>query len=236
MNDAKTLKRLTRLLWVLVYILSVIGIAMVIRRTLTIAGLIPSFSPPVRTAGGMATPAGPAFDAAFSQHPVMTFVHMLPGLLFLLLGPLQFMPRIRARHLRFHRRSGRVYIITSYIVGISALCMPFILSPIGGVNEAAASTLFGIFFLIAISKAWRHILKKRIALHREWMIRAYAIGLAIATVRPIMALFFAFSGLPPQVFFGTAFWLGFTLHLMAAEAWIGFTRPFQNSILNNDTA
>jgi len=29
----------------------------------------------------------------------------------------------------------------------------------------------------------------------------------------------------PHEFFGTAFWIGFTLHLIAAEAWINYTRP-----------
>jgi len=62
------------------------------------------------------------------------------------------------------------------------------------------------------------------ALHHEWMIRMFSIGLAIGTIRPIMVLFFVFSGLPPQVFFGTAFWIGFTLHLVLAEAWINYSR------------
>jgi len=55
------------------------------------------------------------------------------------------------------------------------------------------------------------------------MICAFAIGLAVATIRPIIGLFFAtsrFSGLTPYEFFGTALWSGFVLHLMAVEAWI----------------
>jgi len=214
MEHAKAVKRVSRLLWILVFILAAIGIGMVVRRTLVIAGLIPSFSP-----GG-----GPPFDTSFSKHPVITFVHMLPGVLFMILGPLQFMPGIRARHIRLHRWSGRVFLVSAYIIGLSAICMPFIMLPIGGVNEAAGSILFAIFFLVALSKAWWHILRKETALHREWMIRAFAIGLAVATIRPIMVLFFAFSGLTPQVFFGTAFWIGFTIHLIAAEVWVNWTR------------
>src|SRR5438094_742807 len=45
---------------------------------------------------------------------------------------------------------------------------------------------------------------------REWMIRAFAIGLAVATIRPIIGIFFAtrvFSGLTPAEFFGTGFWI-----------------------------
>jgi len=50
--------------------------------------------------------------------------------------------------------------------------------------------------------------------------------LAVATVRPIVGAFFAtriFTHLTPRDFFGTAFWLGFTVHLIAAEIWINYT-------------
>ncbi len=60
------------------------------------------------------------------------------------------------------------------------------------------------------------------------MIRAFTIGLAVATIRPILGLFFAtrsLTHLTPHDFFGTAFWLGFTMHLIAAEIWINYTRP-----------
>ncbi len=59
------------------------------------------------------------------------------------------------------------------------------------------------------------------------MLRAFAIGLAVATIRPIIGIFFAtsrFTHLTPQEFFGTAFWIGFTLQLIAAESWIYYTR------------
>lgn len=210
-------QKITLLLRTGVFFLTAIGIAMVIRRTLSIAGLVASFNPS----------GGAPFDTSFSQHPVLTFMHILPGMMVMLLGPWQFMPGIRARHLSFHRISGRIYIACAFIVGISALCMPFIMRPIGGVNEAAASILFGIYFLVALSKACWHIIHKNVPLHREWMLRAFAVGLAVSTVRPVIALFFAVSGLPPQVFFGTAFWIGFTLHAMFAEVWINYTRTYR---------
>ena len=227
---------------------AIIGIVMVIRRTLVLAGLMSSFNPP-----GMSKKA-PAFDDGFGRHPIITLIHILPGALFMILGPLQFMTRVRRRYPRWHRISGRIYIIAAYIIGISALYMPFVLRPIGGLNEAAATTLFAILFLVSLSKAWWHIaghrsaarraiishfrpedilhvnpeaeniVHKQVALHREWMIRAFSIGLAVGTIRPIIAIFFAFSGLPPQTFFGTAFWIGFTLQLLAAEIWINYTR------------
>jgi cbb3-type cytochrome oxidase subunit 3 len=95
---------------------------------------------------------------------------------------------------------------------------------IGGANETAATTLFAILFLFCLMKAYRHIRRKEVAQHREWMIRAFAIALGVATTRPIVGMFFAFRKLTPREFFGTAFWLGFSLTLLAAEAWINFTR------------
>jgi uncharacterized membrane protein len=152
----------------------------------------------------------------------------VPGMLFMILGPLQFSSRIRARHLRWHRLSGRVFVVSGLVIGISALVMSFGMPAIGGVNQAAATTLFGTFFLFALCKAFWHIRRREVALHREWMIRAFSIGLAVAAIRPIMGVFFATSpltGLTPREFFGIAFWIGFVLHLMAAEAWIHTTTP-----------
>jgi uncharacterized membrane protein len=145
----------------------------------------------------------------------------------MILGPLQFSQTIRARHLRWHRWSGRLFVGCALIIGISALVMSFTMQSIGGVNQAAATILFGTFFLFALGKAFLHIRRREVALHREWMMRAFAIGLAVATIRPIIGIFFAtsrFSGLTPCQFFGTAFWIGFVLQLMAAEAWIHATQ------------
>jgi hypothetical protein len=222
-------KNTKRLLRILSFVLAFIGLAMVVRRILAMNGLIPSFNPPVATgttagAPAAASAAAEPFDANFAKHPLITLLHIIPGGFFMILGPLQFLPKIRNRYPRFHRRSGRIFLAAGYIIGITALIMPFVMQPIGGVNEAAGVLLFAIYFLTALTKAFWHILHRQITLHREWIIRAFAVGLAVATIRPIIALFFAFSKLSPHIFFGTAFWLGFSLHAIAAETWINSTR------------
>ena len=86
-------------------------------------------------------------------------------------------------------------------------------------------------------KALWHALRREFTLHREWMIRGYAIGLAVATIRPIMGTFFAAAAIrghvrAPGEFFGTAFWIGFTLQMIAAEIWINYTRPSASTDIN----
>ena len=189
--------------------LTVIGVLLVLRRIGILFGL----------GKWLISPRFP-FDSGLRNFPVLTIIHIIPGLLFVLLGPFQF----RNASPYSNRKSLKVFIGASYIVGISALVMPFIALPLGGLNEAVASSFFGLYFLISISMALptgRHAQSRS---RREWLLRAYAVGLAIATVRPIMALSFAFFGLKPQEFLGTAFWIGFSLHAIVAEAWIQKTR------------
>ncbi len=98
-----------RLVWTGVTILVVIGIAAAVIRALRLMF------------GGVPSPQ--AFDAGFSQHAILTLIHIVPGALFMAVGPFQFMPSIRTRRLWQHRWSGRVFVAAGYIIGISALLM-----------------------------------------------------------------------------------------------------------------
>jgi uncharacterized membrane protein len=208
-----------RLLWFAVIFLVLIGVAAVTRRSLVLIW-------PQRFSGSSSNPAA-ALDAGFARHVALTFIHILPGALFLALAPFQFLPGVRQKHLQFHRWMGRILVISGVIIGVSALIMSYKMN-IGGPNESAATTLFAIVFLICLLKAYRHIRRKEVARHREWMIRAYGVGLGVATTRPIVGMFFAFRKLTPHEFFGIAFWLGFTITFLAAEAWIDYTRWQRN--------
>lgn len=208
-------QRTPRFIWVGVIFLTLIAVAAATRRTLVLLW-------PGQFSGGTSNPAA-ALDAGFARHMALTLVHILPGALFLVLASLQFVQRIRERHLQVHRWMGRILLVDGLIVGVTALVMSFKMN-IGGPNETAATTLFAIVFLICLTKAYWHIRHKEVARHREWMIRAYAVALGVATTRPIVGMFFAFRRLTPHEFFGIAFWLGFTITLLLAEAWIDYTR------------
>ncbi|WP_299360190.1 DUF2306 domain-containing protein [Mucilaginibacter sp.] len=175
------------------------------------------------TLGGVLKPYvnpkfGP-FDNRFAVYPFLTFLHIIPGVLFLVLTPLQFSKKLRSHSIKTHRVMGWIVATCAFIIGITALIMSFKMA-IGGAIETAATVTFALFFLFALFKALYHIKQKQISLHREWMIRMFAIGLAIATVRPIVGLFFGFSKLGPHQFFGIAFWIGFILHAIIAEIYI----------------
>ena len=213
-------RTLVRFMWAAVIFLALIGLAVAVRRSVVL--LRP---------GAMSARNNPAaaLDRAFDDRRTLTLAHILPAMLFMILGPLQFVGGLRAKYPQIHRWSGRIFLGASTVVGATGLTLAFG-KTIGGVDEKAAIVLFGSFFLIALAKALRHALRREVAQHREWMIRGYAIGLAVATIRPVMGSFFAAAMLrghrpDPHEFFGTAFWMGFTLQMIAAEIWINYTRP-----------
>ena len=216
----KANRTLVRFLWTSVIFLAFIGLAVAVRRSVVL--LKP---------GSLSTRNNPAaeLDNAFANRSTLTLAHILPAMLFMVLGPLQFVRSLRSKYPQVHRWSGRIFLTASAVVGVTGLTLAFG-KTIGGVDEKAAITLFGSFFLIALAKALWHALRREFDQHREWMIRGYAIGLAVATIRPIMGTFFAAALLrghrpEPHEFFGAAFWIGFTLQMIAAEIWINYTRP-----------
>jgi hypothetical protein len=207
-----TTARLRRAVWIIIGLLVMIGIAAVARRAYVL------ISPPQASSRFS---AAAALDAGFAAHRALTFVHIVPASLFLALVPLQFLGSIRQRHLGWHRWSGRTLMILGAFVGSTALVMSFTMN-IGGVSETVATTFFAILFLVFLSLGFWNIRRRRIALHREWMIRAFGVALGVATTRPIIGAFFAAQRFAPNEFFGAAFWLGFTTTLLAAEAWIHY--------------
>ena len=166
------------------------------------------------------------FDSRFGNDPLMTMLHILPGGLLLFLAPFQFSARIRNRHLRFHRRSGRV--IVGSAVGSALAGFYFGLRmPYGGIAEAAAIVVFGGILLVSVTVAVVAVRRGNVARHREWMIRAFAVAVGISTVRVVgmvLDVLLTPAGVGPADVFVLSLWTGWILTLAAAEAWIRYTR------------
>lgn len=100
--------------------------------------------------------------------------------------------------------------------------------PFSGWVERGYIDVFGALFLVALIKGFIHVRAGRVKQHREWMIRAFAIGLSIATQRLIFvpALFIVAdpTHVQLQTLSATAFLAAFVVHASAAEAWIHLTR------------
>jgi hypothetical protein len=165
-----------------------------------------------------------AYDVRFVQHHWIAYLHIGPGALYLLGAPLQLSYRFRSRHYTFHRRLGRVLAGSALLSGLFALVFG-ILFPFGGPVEVAAVVVFGLWFLACLTLAIRAIRRDDMFHHRRWMIRAFAVGVAVGTIRIWIGLFQGFELLEFDESFAPAFWISFSLHAAAAELWL---RAFPN--------
>jgi uncharacterized membrane protein len=168
------------------------------------------------------------YNPGFLDFPTIVALHVILGGVYLTLAPFQFVKGIRSRHLTYHRWTGRLLVAIGVVVGVTALFMGLVI-PKAGWPERVVIGFFGGLFLIALVKGFLHVRAGRVALHREWMIRAFAVGLAIATARLIFfpALLITTAD-PTDGLFGTllvvALAVAFVLNASAAELWIRATR------------
>jgi uncharacterized membrane protein YsdA (DUF1294 family) len=185
---------------------TVIGVAVAVRRIVALS-TPPNPALPPQMAG---------LDAAFAAHAMLTYLHILCALLFVLLLPFLFLRRTRDSVLLERAVFG-----LGLAVGVSAYAMSR--HAVGGWVERSAVLLFNTLFLFALLRAFLYARAGDRARKQRWMLRAIAILLGIATTRPVMGVFFATASrthLTPAQFFGIAFWIGFSVNTLAIELWL----------------
>ena len=112
---------------------------------------------------------------------VLLLGHVVTAYPCLVLGPWLFLPRFRNKHLKWHRVMGIVYVYT--IVLSSA--MGFVLATrneFGPWARGGFMSLAVVWFTTTII-GYRKVFERDIYSHRRWMIRSYAISMAVITIR-----------------------------------------------------
>jgi uncharacterized membrane protein len=166
------------------------------------------------------------FDGRFAAHPRVTLTHVAAGGVFLFLGPLQFSSSIRRRYPALHRWCGRLLMLLAVLTGVSGLYFGLFV-PFSGRAEATVIALVGVLLLGSIARAYVAIRRYEVERHREWMIRAFALGVGISTVRLVAAVLdvaLTPYGITPERLFVLSLWIGWLLTVVAAELWIRHTR------------
>ena len=205
--------------WVLVlYLVSVVLQDSWIRTQFSlsaIAGQIPEINP---------------FEDRYTVHPYQTLAHTVSGVVFSILGPLQFMSPIRDRFRVVHRVSGRIFLPFGILSGIAALIMGLSF-PMWGLDiNKAITTVWAAFMVFAFVKAFLHIRKRQIAVHREWMIRGFAAGLGVAVFRVLLEDVLPKFGFQFIDAWNTVTAVSLPIVLIVAEFWIRATRPKKKSV------
>ena len=155
----------------------------------------------------------------YFQSPIPIVLHIVAGILFNLLGPLQFAPAIWQRWPRWHRLSGRLLIGAGVVVGLSGLWMNQFYPAYGGFLKYSGVGLSSIGIIVSLGIALRAILARDVPRHRAWMMRAFALGLGPATQRLFILPIYFTTGIPDDLTIGLVVWGGFLVNLAVVE-WV----------------
>jgi hypothetical protein len=115
--------------------------------------------------------------------------HGIFGAIVLLFAPLQFSERLRQRYTKAHRVMGRLYVVGAFVLAPlgayiqyyqERMGAPRSFTVLGCVDAAMLMTATGLAFLFAF--------KRKIALHRQWATRSYALALVFIAGRFVMGV------------------------------------------------
>ncbi|MFC0540556.1 DUF2306 domain-containing protein [Kutzneria chonburiensis] len=161
-------------------------------------------------------------DRAIVGYYTSLVVHAVPAGLTLVLGPWQFVPRLRARFPRLHRITGRVYLI-SVLGAAAAASYATVVTPSGFPLQVAFSVLI-VAWLYTAYQGYRTIRRGDVRQHRIWMIRNYTLTFAAVTLRLYLMLGTALMPVIPALQFRDVYtasaWLSLLGNVLVAEYFI----------------
>lgn len=153
-----------------------------------VAGLIALSIVPVLAGGArlvqLSTGAAVTVDnARFVAAPWPVVLHVIGSAIYCVLGALQFAPGLRARWPAWHRRSGRVLVGCGLTAALSGLWMTQFYQPAPLDGTALYSMRWGVGMAMTAALMLGVIAARgrKVAAHRAWMMRAYALGLGAGT-------------------------------------------------------
>lgn len=147
----------------------------------------------------------------------LLIVHAVSSALALMLGPWQFATRLRARRPQLHRLMGYGYALCLLVGGLSAL--PLAAHAGGGPVAQFGFGLLGVGWLVTTAIALVHIRARRVAEHRRWMLRSFALTAAGISLRLQLGIAGALD-VPFESFYTVVAWSCWVPNALLMELWL----------------
>lgn len=143
------------------------------------------------------------------------WTHLAGGTLTVLLGPMQFLDRLRNASPQIHRWTGRLYLL-GVLVGCAGAVGLIATSPASAAIQVAFAAT-GIAWLVSAAAGFGAIRARRLEAHRRWMIRNYLVTLAPITFRTALLVPGVVSLASPGVMIPVLLWVSWVVPLLAYE-------------------
>ena len=147
-------------------------------------------------------PFAPPLVNWFRQSELLV-LHAVAAGLALMLGPWQFITRLRERHPPLHRAIGCGYAGCLLVAGLAAL--PLALHADGGWVAQLGFAVLALLWPATTAVALVHIRARRVAAHRRWMLRSFVLTAGAITLR-LQILVGSALGVPVEAFYTALAW------------------------------
>jgi uncharacterized membrane protein len=116
--------------------------------------------------------------------------HGVAGGLALILVPLQFSDRLRARYAKVHRVIGRIYVVCALVLAPFGAYIQYLDEAQGASRSFTIATIIDATILMTTTGiGFFFAYRRMIPQHRQWMTRSYAVSLVFIEVRVILGVF-----------------------------------------------
>ena len=146
---------------------------------------------------------------------IVLFAHIATACPCILVGPFLFMQGFRNKHMKLHRFLGLIYVFTVIPSSITGFALA--LHNHFGIWARAGFATLAVVWGVTTVIAYYRVFQRKIFSHRRWMIRSYAITLAVLAVRFLAA---PPDGWTREEWFPYVTWLCWVPNLIFAEIYL----------------
>ena len=115
--------------------------------------------------------------------------HGIFGAIVLLFAPLQFSERLRQRFTKAHRVMGRMYVVGALLLAPLGAYIQYYQERMGAPRSfTVLGCVDAVMLMTATFFAFFFAFKRKIALHRQWATRSYALALVFIAARFVMGV------------------------------------------------
>lgn len=115
--------------------------------------------------------------------------HGVFGAILLLFAPLQFSDRLRQRFTKAHRIMGRLYVLGAFVTAPLGAYIQYYQERMGAPRSFTILAIVDAAMLMgATALALLFAIRRKIAVHRQWATRSYAIALVFIAGRFVMGV------------------------------------------------
>jgi len=147
------------------------------------------------------------------------YIHVFSSVFTLLAGFTQFSGSVLRQQPRIHRIVGKVYVFSILFINFPSAMIMAIYANGFLPSKIAFIILDSLWFWFTL-KAWLEIRNRNVQVHKDYMIRSYALTCSVLTLRTWKAVLSNTLPIDPVTLYMVDAWLGFVPNLLFAEWFI----------------